>query len=73
MSIQIGISGWSYEHWRGVLYPLEAPARERLSYYTREFGTVEREQQLLPLAKNGIINSCNPMLTGLMRHQPCFR
>ena len=36
----VGTSGWSYDHWDGVLYP---PGRRpgRLDVYTREFGTVE--------------------------------
>ena len=41
LAIQIGTSGWSYDHWGGVLYPAGAPARERLGYYTRRFSTVE--------------------------------
>ena len=41
MSIHIGTSGWSYDHWRGILYPHDAPARERLGFYTRHFRTVE--------------------------------
>jgi uncharacterized protein YecE (DUF72 family) len=38
---RIGTSGWSYDHWSGVLYPPGLPARERLAYYIREFDTVE--------------------------------
>ena len=41
MSINIGTSGWSYEHWCDVLYPPGAPPRERLHYYTQCFQTVE--------------------------------
>jgi uncharacterized protein YecE (DUF72 family) len=41
MAIYIGTSGWSYQHWHGVLYPPEAAPRERLAYYTRMFPTVE--------------------------------
>lgn len=41
MAICIGTSGWSYDHWEGVLYPEGAPASERLAYYTRRFRTVE--------------------------------
>ncbi len=39
--IYIGTSGWSYDHWRGVLYPHEADSRERLNYYVEKFRTVE--------------------------------
>ncbi len=37
----VGTSGWSYDHWEGVLYPPGTPPRGRLDLYTREFGTVE--------------------------------
>lgn len=41
MTIFIGTSGWSYEHWQGVIYPHGLPPRERLAYYVGHFGTVE--------------------------------
>ena len=37
----VGTSGWSYDHWDGVLYPPGTPPAKRLDLYTREFGTVE--------------------------------
>jgi uncharacterized protein YecE (DUF72 family) len=37
--IRIGTSGWSYAHWRGVLY--ERGTRDLLARYVREFDTVE--------------------------------
>jgi uncharacterized protein YecE (DUF72 family) len=39
--IHIGTSGWSYDHWDGVLYPHGTPQRERLAYYVQHFPTVE--------------------------------
>lgn len=41
MSIHIGTSGWSYDHWHGVLYPNGIKPWQRLSYYEQQFGTVE--------------------------------
>ncbi|NUU19762.1 DUF72 domain-containing protein [Cellulomonas humilata] len=41
MSIRIGTSGWSYDHWEDVLYPPGLPSWERLGRYVREFDTVE--------------------------------
>lgn len=41
MSVHIGTSGWSYEHWNGVLYPHDLPARERLDHYLRQYNTTE--------------------------------
>ncbi|MDQ1513463.1 MAG: hypothetical protein QOC59_1305, partial [Microbacteriaceae bacterium] len=37
----IGTSGWSYDHWSGVLYSPGLPPARRLEVYTREFSTVE--------------------------------
>ena len=41
MTVHIGTSGWSYQHWDGVLYPPGTPRRSRLALYTQAFGTVE--------------------------------
>jgi len=41
MGVRIGTSGWSYDHWAGVLYPHGLPAAQRLGVYTSEFDTVE--------------------------------
>jgi uncharacterized protein YecE (DUF72 family) len=39
--VRIGCSGWSYEHWRGVLYPDNLPKARWRDAYTAEFDTVE--------------------------------
>ena len=39
--MRIGTSGWSYDHWEGVLYPPGLPARDRLAHYAARFDTVE--------------------------------
>ena len=41
MDTRVGTSGWSYEHWRERYYPEGLPSTERLSFYAREFDTVE--------------------------------
>jgi uncharacterized protein YecE (DUF72 family) len=33
--------GWSYDFWKGNFYPKRLTAKEFLSYYARQFGTVE--------------------------------
>nr|BFF12466.1 DUF72 domain-containing protein [Microbacterium flavescens] len=38
---RVGTSGWSYNHWKGVLYPPGSPAGARLERYLEEFDTVE--------------------------------
>ena len=39
--IRIGISGWSYRHWRGDFYPEGLPARDELSYALAQFKSIE--------------------------------
>ena len=41
MTIAIGTSGWSYDHWTSVLYPPKTPVSARLARYVEEFDTVE--------------------------------
>ncbi len=41
MAVHIGTSGWSYDHWRDVLYPPGLAAGARLAVYAEEFDTVE--------------------------------
>ena len=41
MAIHIGTSGWSYDHWQGVLYPHGTPQRDRLNHYMGRYRTVE--------------------------------
>jgi uncharacterized protein YecE (DUF72 family) len=41
VTVRIGTSGWSYDHWDGVLYPPGTPAGDRLAHYVRRFDTVE--------------------------------
>ena len=41
MGIYVGTSGWSYDHWDGVLYPHGLPPAQRLGYYVARFQTTE--------------------------------
>ena len=41
MALHIGTSGWSYNHWRNVLYPPGLPNRRWLETYAEQFNTVE--------------------------------
>jgi uncharacterized protein YecE (DUF72 family) len=41
MAIRIGTSGWSYDHWEGLVYPRCIRPSDRLSYYVSHFDTVE--------------------------------
>jgi uncharacterized protein YecE (DUF72 family) len=41
MGIHIGTSGWSYDHWQGILYPHHTKPWNRLGYYVQHYQTVE--------------------------------
>ncbi|OMC49178.1 DUF72 domain-containing protein [Mycobacterium sp. IS-1264] len=41
MTVRIGTSGWSYQHWNDVLYRPGLPAGKRLARYVEVFDTVE--------------------------------
>ncbi len=41
MTVYVGTSGWSYDHWEPELYPPGLPPRDRLARYTAQFRTVE--------------------------------
>lgn len=41
MAVHVGTSGWSYDHWQGVLYPDATPVPARLDYYVQRYRTVE--------------------------------
>jgi uncharacterized protein YecE (DUF72 family) len=41
VTVHIGTSGWSYDHWAGIAYPPGTPAARRLEHYVQRFGTVE--------------------------------
>jgi uncharacterized protein YecE (DUF72 family) len=39
--ILVGCSTWTYDSWRGPLYPADLPDRDRLGYYSERFHVVE--------------------------------
>ncbi|GIF76426.1 DUF72 domain-containing protein [Asanoa siamensis] len=41
MTVHVGTSGWSYDHWADVLYPPRLPPARRLATYVEHFRTVE--------------------------------
>jgi uncharacterized protein YecE (DUF72 family) len=39
--LEIGTSGWVYQHWMDIFYPPKMPGDVQLEYYARRFHTVE--------------------------------
>jgi len=40
-NINIGTSGWHYDHWQGAFYPKDLPKNDRFGFYLKHFSTVE--------------------------------
>ncbi len=40
-NLHIGTMGWSYDFWKGSFYPEDFTSKEFLSYYSKQFNTVE--------------------------------
>ena len=57
MTINIGTSGWSYDHWTGVLYPPGAPPHDRLNLYAQAFRTVELNSSFYRWPRNAAFAS----------------
>jgi uncharacterized protein YecE (DUF72 family) len=49
--IRIGTSGWYYEHWRELFYPVVLPKSKWFEYYARYFNTVEINNTFYHLPK----------------------
>ena len=41
MSIHVGTSGWSYDHWKGCFYPEDLAKNRWFHFYAEHFNTVE--------------------------------
>jgi uncharacterized protein YecE (DUF72 family) len=39
--IRVGISGWTYQPWRGTFYPTDLPVRQQLAYVAERMSSIE--------------------------------
>lgn len=53
--VRIGCSGWSYDDWRGGLYPDDLPKRRWLERYAEVFDTVEVNATFYRLPKESTV------------------
>ena len=54
--IRVGTSGWSYKEWEGVFYP--KAEKNKLSYYSKYFDTVEIDSTFYAYPKRAMIQGC---------------
>jgi uncharacterized protein YecE (DUF72 family) len=55
--VRVGCSGWSYQSWRGHLYPEGLPASRWLERYAEVFDTVEVNATFYRLVKRATVES----------------
>ena len=55
--LDIGTSGWHYEHWKKIFYPDKLSKSEWFQYYSKEFGTVEINNTFYHLPKEKTIKN----------------
>ena len=55
--LRFGTSGFSYNDWVGTFYPQRMPRREWLSYYAREFNSLELNSTFYALPASSAIES----------------
>ncbi len=49
--MRVGVSGWSYDSWKGAFYPADLPAARRLHYASRRFQSIEINGSFYSLQK----------------------
>lgn len=51
--VYIGTSGWHYNHWIGLFYPIEITGYNELKYHATHFNTVENNSSFYRIAGEG--------------------
>ena len=51
--VRIGISGWTYQPWRGVFYPKDLSQKRELEYASRQLNSIEINGSFYSLQKPG--------------------
>ena len=65
--VRIGCSGWSYDDWRGGLYPEGLPKRRWLERYAEVFDTVEVNATFYRLPKEKTVDQWTEQVPGDFR------
>jgi uncharacterized protein YecE (DUF72 family) len=55
--IKVGTCGFSYDDWRGVLYPAKLPKRDFLSWYTRHFSCLELNSSYYAIPSPALVHN----------------
>ncbi|MBN2025697.1 MAG: DUF72 domain-containing protein [Actinobacteria bacterium] len=60
--INIGTSGWHYDHWKGSFYPDDISAGEMLGFYAERLGTVEINNSFYQLPEDKTLSEWRDMV-----------
>jgi uncharacterized protein YecE (DUF72 family) len=55
--VEVGTSGWSYDHWGGLFYPEDLPRSRWFDYYAERFSVVEVNYSFYRLPSESVIAS----------------
>lgn len=55
--LQVGTSGWHYNHWKGTFYPAGLKAKDQFAYYAGLFDTVEINNSFYRLPKEAMFKA----------------
>src|SRR5688500_12857377 len=65
-----GIAGWSYQDWKGIVYPPDAPARfDELAYLANYFDVIELNNTFYRIPESNMVDSWLKRV----QHNPRFR
>jgi len=53
--LHVGTSGYAYKEWKGSFYPEKLPDREMLSFYAKQFSTVEINYSFYRMPKESLL------------------
>jgi len=67
MNLHVGTSGYSYKEWKGIFYPEDLPAKEMLSYYSRQLPAVEINNTFYRLPQASMIENWKNQVPGHFR------
>ncbi len=67
MRLYAGTSGFSYDEWKGVFYPEDLPAKQRLAYYSTRLTTVEINNTFYRTPKESVVAGWKTQVSGDFR------
>lgn len=67
MRLHAGTSGFSYDEWKGVFYPEDLPAKQRLAYYSTRLTTVEINNTFYGTPKSSVLEGWKAQASGDFR------